>query len=348
MANRERLKWGIIGLGSIAAKFAAGLKGSATGTLVAVGSRTQAKAEAFGREQGAARWYGSYEGVIGDPDVEAVYIATPHPGHAEWVIKAAEAGKHILCEKPFTMNLREAESALEAAARNRVFVMEAFMYRCHPQTARLVELVRGGAIGEVRMIQATFSFKAAWNPEGRLLKNELGGGGILDVGGYCVSMSRLIAGVAMGGAFAEPVSLQGGGKVGATGVDDYAAAVLKFPGEILAQVSCGVQLQQESVVRVYGTGGQITVPSPWMCRVNGGAGKLVVTRQGNPDGDVLEIPSERGLYALEADVVARHLGERQAPEMAWDDTRGNMRTLDWWRKAVGVTYAADRQGPGGL
>jgi hypothetical protein len=85
-----------------------------------------------------------------------------------------------------------------------------------------------------------------------------------------------------------------------------------------------------------------------MCSVNGGAGKLVVTRQGNPDGEVLEIPSERGLYALEADVVARHLGERQAPEMAWDDTRGNMRTLDWWRKAVGVTYAADRQGPGGL
>jgi predicted dehydrogenase len=127
--------------------------------------------------------------------------------HAEWAIKTAEAGKHILCEKPLTLNYPQAMAVIEAAQRNDVFLMEAFMYRCHPQTAKLVELIKDRVIGDVRFIQASFSFHAGVNPESRLLNNALGGGGILDVGCYCTSMARLIAGAALGQRFAEPIEV---------------------------------------------------------------------------------------------------------------------------------------------
>ncbi|MGB9620027.1 MAG: Gfo/Idh/MocA family protein, partial [Armatimonadota bacterium] len=200
----KKLQWGIISTGRISGVFAKNLVPSETGELLAVASRTQAAADKFGDEYNVPRRYGSYQDLLDDPDVEAVYISTPHPMHAEWAVKAAEAGKHILCEKPLALNYSEAMAIIEAARRNDVFLMEAFMYRCHPQTARIVELVRGGAIGEVRLIQATFSFHAARDPEGRLLNPELAGGGIMDVGCYCCSMSRLVAGAALGKPFAEP------------------------------------------------------------------------------------------------------------------------------------------------
>src|SRR5581483_4245678 len=219
----KKLAWGIIGTGRIAGIFAQGLAESKTGTLLAVGSRSQAAADTFGETWQAPRRYGSYEQLLADKDVEAVYIATPHPWHAEWAIKAAEAGKHILCEKPLALNFPEAMAIVEAARRNDVFLMEAFMYRCHPQTAKLIELIRSGAIGQVRVIQASFSFHSHFSPESRLLNNALGGGGILDVGCYCASMVRLIAGVATGKDFADPIKVTGGGHVGEISrVDEYA------------------------------------------------------------------------------------------------------------------------------
>ncbi|MBV9229101.1 MAG: Gfo/Idh/MocA family oxidoreductase, partial [Chloroflexi bacterium] len=198
------LTWGIIGTGRIAGIFANGIAESKTGTLLAVGSRTQASADKFGETWNVERRYGSYAALLADSDVQAVYIATPHPLHAEWAIKAAEAGKHVLCEKPIALNHAEAMAIIEAALRHDVFLMEAFMYRCHPQTAKLIELVRSGVIGKVRVIQASFSFHTTFRPESRLLNNALGGGGILDVGGYCASMARLIAGAAVGKDFADP------------------------------------------------------------------------------------------------------------------------------------------------
>ncbi|MDH7571262.1 MAG: Gfo/Idh/MocA family oxidoreductase, partial [Armatimonadota bacterium] len=161
----RKLKWGILSTGRIAGVFAKGLAASTTGELVAVGSRNQASADRFGEEFGLSRCYGSYEALLADPEVEAVYIAVPHPFHAEWAIKAADAGKHILCEKPLTLNYPEAMAVVEAAVRNDVFLMEAFMYRCTPQTAKLVELIREKAIGEVRLIQANFAFHGGWQPE---------------------------------------------------------------------------------------------------------------------------------------------------------------------------------------
>ncbi|MCL6628412.1 MAG: aldo/keto reductase [Armatimonadetes bacterium] len=339
----EKLKWGIITTGAIAKVFARGLACSSTGELVAVASRDQAKADAFGKEWGISKCYGSYDALLADPDVQAVYIATPHPMHAEWAIKAADAGKHILCEKPLTLNYPEAMAVIEAARRNDVFLMEAFMYRCHPQTAKLVELIRDKVIGDVRIIEATFSFDGGWNPEGRLLKNSLGGGGILDVGCYCTSMARLLAGAALGQDFADPAEVKGIGRLGETGVDEYAVAVLRFPGDVIAHVSTGVRLVQDNVVRVYGTEGSILVPSPWFCSRDTNVSKIIVQCRGKNPYEV-EIPNPVDLYANEADTVAANISRRQAPSpaMSWNDTLGNMKTLDLWRLSIGLTYDAEK------
>ena len=338
----DKLAWGIISTGAISRTFAKALAGSKTGELIAVASRMQEKADAFGEQFKVPRRYGSYEALLADPDVQAVYISTPHPMHAEWAIKAADAGKHILCEKPLTLNYAEAMAVIEAARRNDVFLMEAFMYRCHPQTAKLVELIRDRAIGDVRVIQATFSFHAAFNPEGRLLNNALGGGGILDVGCYCTSMARLIAGAAGGMPFAEPIDVKASGCIGdISRVDEYTVGILRFPGDIIAQIATGVQLNQENVVRIFGSEGNIFVPNPW---VPGESAKIIVHRYGEPEPREILIEAGANVYTIEADTVAANIEKRQAPPpaMSGDDTLGNMKTLDRWRLAIGMTYDAEK------
>lgn len=333
----DRLRWGIIGSGSIAGRFAQGLERSRTGDLVAVGSRAKATAEAFGERFGIPHRHGTYQALLDDPAVDAVYIATPHPMHARVAIAAAEAGKHILCEKPLTMNHAQAMAVVEAARLHDVFLMEAFMYRCHPQTARLVELIREGAIGEVRVIQSTYSFHTQFRPEHRLLAGDLGGGGILDVGCYAASMARLLAGAPHGEA-AEPIDLEGVATLGRTGVDEWAIASLRFAGGTLAQLFCGFQVAGENIVRILGSEGSITVADPWTPKPRT---TILVKRSG---GEVREEVTEMDgdLYGEEADHVAAHLSDRQAPAMTWADTLGNMRTLDRWREACGVVYEVER------
>ena len=339
------LNWGILGLGGIARNFSKGVAHSRTGRIVAVGSRSKEKADAFAAEFcPPARRHGSYEALLADPSVQAVYIATPHPMHAEWAVKAAGAGKHILCEKPIGINHAEAMAIVEAALRHDVFLMEAYMYRCSPQTAKLVELLRAKAIGEVRIIRASFSFHAGWNPEGRLLANALAGGGILDVGGYAVSMSRLIAGAALGKDFAEPIEVKGCGHLGATGVDEWAAATLRFPGDILAQIATGVQVQQDNQVQIFGSEGDILIPWPWIPAREGGATKILLQKKGQPQPEEIVVETQEWLYGLEADTVAANLERRQAPPpaMTWDDTLGNMKTLDRWRESFSFQYESEK------
>ena len=343
----KQLQWGILGTGGIAATFARGLAKSETGELVAVGSRTQGSADRFGEEHTVLRRHGSYESLLADDGVEAVYIATPHPMHAEWAIKAAEAGKHILCEKPIGLNHAEAMAIVAAAQEHDVFLMEAFMYRCHPQTAKLIELVREGAIGEVRVIQASFSFNAGESWESRTLKHELGGGGILDVGCYCTSMARLVAGAAVGKAFDDPVEFKATGKIGdESRVDEWAAASLKFPSGIVAEIATGVRVNQENVVWVYGSKGRILVPWPWIPGREGQATKILLYREGTDEPEEIVIEPPGWLYALEADTVARHIDDRQAapPAMTWDDTLGNMKALDAWRAQIGLVYDMEKPG----
>jgi len=345
MSNLEsRVAWGIIGTGGIAHTFARGLAKSRTGKLAAVGSRTQASADAFAKEFELERAHGTYEALLADPQVQAVYISTPHPSHAEWCIKAARAKKHILCEKPLTLNHAEAMVVAEAAREHGVFLMEAFMYRCHPQTAKLVELIRSGAIGQVGVIQATFSFHAGFNAEGRLFKNELGGGGILDVGCYTTSITRLIAGAAQGKPFAEPLRLSGFARLHPeTKTDLYAVASAEFPGGILAQLASGTTLNQETGVRVFGSEGSLRLPTPFVMARDGGSTTIFLTRNGAKTEEIV-IKTDDYLYALEADAVGDALarGQLESPHMTVADTLGNMAALDQWRSSARLVYESEK------
>jgi predicted dehydrogenase len=345
----SKLRWGIIGTGAIAHKFARGVLRSETGELAAAASRTESKAREFAQLYQIPHAHGSYDALLADPDVDIVYIATPHPQHREWALRAAQAKKHILCEKPVGVHHDEAVEMLQAAWENNVFFMEAYMYRCHPQISRMLELLRAGAIDDVRTITARFSFRAAYDLEGRLFNRTLGGGGILDVGGYCTSLARLVAGAAQGVAV-EPERIFAVGQIGPeSGVDEYAAALLLFPGDIVATLSCGLRLQQDNEVRIEGAGGSLILPTPWVANVDGGETQILVRKNGQAP-EVITV-SSAPLYALEADLVAHHIaqGHREAawPAMTWADTLGNMRVQDQWRRTLDATGPSFAEPPPG-
>ncbi len=332
-------RWGILSTGSIAKTFARGLAESKTGKLHAVASRNQASADEFGAQFGISKCFASYDELLADPEIDAVYIATPHPLHAQWAIRAANAKKHVLCEKPLTLNWPEAQRVAEAARENSVILMEAFMYRCHPQTEKLVELVKSGVLGEIRQIEATFAFDGGPNPKGRLVELELGGGGILDVGCYAVSLCRLIAGAAQGKDFAEPLEIKALGVLGTSGADYYAGALLRFPGDILAICSTGVQLNGGGFARIVGSKANLRVPSPYFCGPTDGQIKLILEVHGAEKQEIV-VESDRNLYAYEADAMALAIekGAVQAPAQSADDATGNMRVLDLWRAQIGLQY----------
>ncbi|WUJ71252.1 aldo/keto reductase [Kribbella soli] len=337
----QTLRWGIIGTGNIASRFASQVPTSKTNEVVAVGSRSLDSANAFADKWDIAHRHGSYDDLLADETVDAVYIATPHPMHVEWAIKTAEAGKHVLCEKPLAINRAWSEAMIEAAVRNDVFLMEAFMYRCLPQTKLVAQLVRDGEIGTVHQIQATFAFAAGFRPESRIFADELAGGGILDVGGYPVSYSRLIAGVAAGQPFADPAAVSAVGHVGETGVDEWSVATLFFDGGVTAQVSTGVRLADQNQVRIFGSEGYLVVEDPWF----GGDGKpnhVTLHKVGEEPRDISAEPAL--IYAAEAEAVqaAIQAGAKEAPEMSWADTLGNLTVQDQWRAAIGQQYASER------
>ena len=337
----RKLRWGIISTGKIARTFARALAVSESGELTAVASRTTESAAAFAAEFGIVRAHGSYQALLADPEVEAVYIATPHPYHAQWSIAAARAKKHVLCEKPLGMNHAEVSAIVQAARDNDVFLMEAFMYRCHPQTREVERLLRAGAIGRVKSIQASFGIDGAYPASGRILNNELGGGAILDLGCYPVSMARLVSRVVNGEQLAEPLSLHALGFVGESSrVDEYSSAILKFPGEILATLSSAVQLWQDNSVRIFGSEGRLWLRAPWHPAHGTDHSEIVIERPQH-EPELIRVQSPGTLYGYEIDVVRARLEQRQASEMSWADSLGNALTLDRWRSALGVSFAAD-------
>ena len=327
--------WGILATGRIAAAFADAVQVSPHNELRAVGSRSRASAEAFAARYPGTRSHASYPALLEDPQVQAIYVATPHPQHAEWTIRALRAGKHVLCEKPLGMNHAEVMAMVEAAERSGCFFMEAFMYRCHPQTLKLKALITEGAIGEVRHIQANFGYHATFAGESRLFANALGGGGILDVGCYPISAARLIMG-------REPSRVQGSGHLGSTGVDEWAAAQLEFDDGSSAQVATSVSLALTNSLNVYGSEGHIHVDNPWLCADAEGNWGFDLQRTGkDPERISGKAP---GLYELEVDHVAECIreGRAQSPRMSWADSRANAAALDAWRKAIGLEYTAER------
>lgn len=338
----KKLNWGVITTGGIARKFAADLQQSQTGRLVAVGARQLADAQKFPADFGSIRAHGSYEALLADPAVEAVYLGTPHPWHAEWAIKAAQAGKHILCEKPMTLRRADTERVIAAAKKHDVLLMEAFMYRLHPQTQKLVELVRDGAIGELRLIRASFNILMGFNPEHRMFKKSLGGGTILDLGCYPVSFSRHLAGAATGRVFAEPLEFHGTGRLHPqAGTDDFATAVARYPGDILAELSCGSTFLNDNAASLHGTTGWIDVPCPFTPGLAGKSEQIILHRRGVDAPETIELKSSGvGLYAYEADAVAEALarGAREVPQMPWADSLGIAGMLDQWLAGVGLRY----------
>jgi predicted dehydrogenase len=254
--------------------------------------------------------------------VQAVYIATPHPQHIEWVIKAARAGKHVLCEKPISLTRTEALPAVEACRAAGVLLMEAFMYRCHPQTAKIVEIVRSGALGRIGLVQAAFGYANAFDATSRFWNRALGGGGILDVGCYPVSFSRLIAGADRGVAFAEPVKVSGAvQRHPQTGVDTWAAATLEFASGMIAQVSTSIAVTQDNSARVYGTDGWLHIPQPWIPARESGVVKFFQYRGAETAPQEIVIESGEWLYGLEADAFAAAL-QAGGPARCAADERG--------------------------
>ncbi|QDZ16126.1 aldo/keto reductase [Humibacter ginsenosidimutans] len=339
----QHVRWGIAGPGGIAHRFAEQLGHSRTGELVALASRSPERARAFAAEfekaPGGIRVHDSYDALFADPDVDAVYIATLHIDHVRLAIQALEAGKHVVCEKPLSVDHAGAMAVVEAARRSGRYFAEAFMYRFHPQTVRLAELVASGVIGDVQHIEASFAFRADVPAEHRLVAADLAGGGILDVGGYAMSVARLVAGAATGARFADPVSLTAKGMIGATGVDEWASASVVFASGITAHVTCGVRVEDDNRVVVSGSKGRILVPQPWLPSPTEPSVIEVRTTDAAPERISIE-PAYQ--YALQADAVAEYAQQGQSPYMSWADSLGNAAALDSWREAIGLEYPFER------
>ena len=330
-----KLRWGVLGAGKFGGTFARGIQASKTGELVAVGSRTQENAERFGDEFGVPRRYGSYEALLADPDVDVIHISLPNNLHAEWTLKCAAAGKHILCEKPFTVNHAEAVATFAKLREYPVFFMEAFMYRTHPQTAKLKELILDGAIGEVRLIQVNFCYNMGSQYGNIRMRNDVAGGGIMDVGCYTASMARFVAGE-------EPTEVKGTGHIGdISRVDEQATASLKFPSGAVANLACATQVGTDNELRVWGSAGSIRVPNPWF--PNEGDNKIILSKSGSDPQEIV-VTGGTPLYGIETDTVFANIDKREAPApcMTWDDTLGNMRTLDMWRESIGLQFDVEK------
>ncbi|TPN04778.1 oxidoreductase [Mesorhizobium sp. B2-1-3] len=347
MTATTPIRWGILGPGSIAKAFAGGVAGSRNGKLVAIGARDPGK-PSLAQSFPGARILEGYEALLTDAEIDAIYISVPHPGHAQWAIRAADAGKHVLCEKPLALTAFEADAMMHAARKAGTFLGEAFMYRLHPQTLKLVELIKSSVIGEIRMIKSSFGFAMPdFMPQHRLYANDLAGGGILDVGGYPVSMARLIAGAAAGKPFLEPDKVTGVAHLGQSGVDEWASALLHFPGGIVAEVSCSISLNQDNVLRIFGTRGRIEVPDFWFAGGDRdvGLGRIDVI---GADGvrETISVNEKRHVYSFEVDAAGDAiLSGRQEfawPGMAWADSLGTLRVLDRWRAAVGLEYEIEK------
>ena len=323
-------RWGIIGPGSIAHKFATGLRALDDAQIVAVGSRSQDRADAFADTYSVPNRHASYEALAEDPEVDAVYVATPHPFHKENSILCLKAGKPVLCEKPFTINQYEAREVIEVARSEGVFLMEAMWTRFLPITKQVKAWVTDGAIGEVRMLQADFGFRARLNPKGRLFDLALGGGGLLDIGIYPISYASMIFDT-------QPATISSQAHIGETGVDEQAAMVFGYDKGQLALISCGVRIKTPHEAKILGTDGMITIPQFWDART-------ATLSTGDKEEEVTLEYAGNG-YECEAAEVARCVreGKLESDLMSHRDTLANMQTLDAIREQWGLKYPMERE-----
>jgi D-xylose 1-dehydrogenase (NADP+, D-xylono-1,5-lactone-forming) len=252
----DAVKWGIVSTADINRKVIPGAKESDKVDLVGVASRTQARADAYAKEWEIPKAYGSYEELLADPEIEAVYISLPNTMHCEWSVKAVEAGKHVLCEKPLSRHPGEVEAAFAAADKAGRLLSEAFMYRHNPQTKQVKKLVDDGAIGELRLIRSAFSY-TLFDHDNIRLRTDVEGGALMDVGCYNVSGSRLLGG--------EPQSVWGEAWYGPSGTDWVFTGTMRFPNDVIATFDCGTSLLNRDELEAIGTEGALFVDDPWHC-----------------------------------------------------------------------------------
>lgn len=334
----SRVRWGILGPGQIARQFANELRDSETGNLVAVASRDAGRLAKFADEFDIERRYGDYDSLLADPEVDAIYISTVHTEHATWSIRAAQAGKHVLCEKPLTPSFATTMGVVEATRGAGTVLLEGYMYRFQPHMRRLLELVADGAIGEVQHIDATYSFRAR-SRQGRLFNPQVAGGAILDVGGYPASAAQAIV-AATGAPTVDANDLTAKSSLSAEGVDEWSSASVVFSNGITAQLSTGISLAGTNSITVYGSHGTLSLATPWAVPV-GASAHIIVTVVGE---DPVTVDCERGAaYALEADAVAAAIaGGMDVAELTGDDSLALGKLLDRWRAAAGVRYPFER------
>lgn len=316
----EKIRWGIIGSANIAkGSVIPGIKASETGEVAAIASRGIEKAEETAKQLHIPKAYGSYEELLADPEIEAVYIPLPNHLHKEWTIRAAEAGKHVLCEKPVAINANDAEEMAEACQKAGVVFAEAFMYRYHPRYALIRDIIQSGEIGEVRGIHATFTFNNAKDSENVRYKKEWGGGSLYDVGVYPISAARMILNqepqaATVHGLFSEQHD----------DVDMMASGLLEFENGVALTFDCGMWAAFRNELEIVGTEGRIEVPSAFVAHQNEKDHFVVHTNDGKRE---VEVPY-LNQYALQADALGRSIRNGEELPFPATDAVLNMKVLD--------------------
>ena len=324
-----KIRWGILSTGGIAHKFAEGLAFLPDAELTAVGSRTAEAAQAFGEKYQVPHRHASYEALASDPDVDVIYVATPHNFHYENSHLCLEHGKAVLCEKAFTLNAPEAEALIAFARQKKVFLMEAMWTRYLPAVVKLRQMVSQGAVGEVRMVTVDLGFRAEINPQGRLFNKDLAGGAILDVGCYVVSFASMLLGT--------PNQVMGLSTLGVTGVDEQTAILLGYPGGQMAQLLTALRVNSPREAIIMGTEGMLRVNAPFHV-----ATRLTYQRGQGPE-EVIAAPFQGNGYNYEAAEVMACLGsgKLESDVMPLDESLQIMLTLDKVRQQVGLRYPTE-------
>ena len=306
------LRWGLLGTARINRSIIPAIRAAGRSTLAAVASRSEDRARGYATEWDIPMAWGSYEALLADPSIDAVYIPLPNHLHVEWTLKAIEAGKHVLCEKPLALVPEDVDRVAAAALRQSVVVTEAFMYRHHPLTARVLALVQEGAIGSLRAVRGAFTFTLTREGDVRLVP-EWGGGSLWDVGCYPVSFARMLAG--------EPLSVTAQATLSPTGIDVAAAGTLLFAGGVLGVFDCGFGAHFRTFMELAGSDGLMLIETPFKPGVQAG---LRLTR-----GDHVETMPVAGevLYVGEIADVESAVFDKTPPRVSLDDTRGNVATL---------------------
>ena len=309
----EKLRWGLLSTAKINAALFKPLAKSKRNTLFAVGSRSEESAQAYAAEHGIPRAHGSYEALLTDPEVDVIYNSLPNHLHAEWTIKALEAGKHVLCEKPFALTLAEVDAMTEAAQRTGKALAEAFMYRTHPQTFKVKEIIDSGKIGKILLVKGGFTF--TFNRPGNYrLDPAFGGGALWDVGCYPISYARSMLGL-------EPLEVFGWQATGESGIDESFSGQMRFPGDVHAQFDCGFRGPFRAFIEIVGEQGTLEIPSPFHA---GKKSEILLIRDGKTK--TIEIKGQHQ-YLGEVEDMADTILLGKAPHISLADSRANVAAI---------------------